>query len=203
MVYDFDKFKFSLFRCRQTVVWLVFWEASGLADFVLETVFMSYKNSWSATTIFHIWNLKGLITNEGLHMLIPWTLSISEEQKTPKRVEFYVRKPTVLTPRRQNSVKVDNGQRRVMAVKECGSARSQKPEIRLLRGKLHMSTESFSDKLDSVQTIPGTQNAPKSYKSQICTADELKLSIPNLVDQGHFETIVYCKCHKMSKVVIC
>ena len=136
-------------------------------------------------------------------MLIPWTLSISEEQKTPKRVEFYVRKPTVLTPRRQNSVKVDNGQRRVIAVKECGSARSQKHEKKLLERKLHMSTESISHKLDSFDMIHGSQNAPNSYKSKICTADELKLSIPNLVDQGHFETIVYCKCHKMSKVVIC
>ena len=165
---------------------------------------MSYNNIWSATTIFHIWNLKGLVTSEGLHMLIPWTLSISDEEKSPKPVEFYVRKPTVLTPRRQNSVKVDNTQGRVVAVKECGSAKSQNHEMNLFQRKLHVSTESLSDKLDSFETIPGSQNAPKPQKSKICSADELKLSIPNLMlDEGHFETIVYCRCHNMSKIVNC
>ena len=172
---------------------------------------MSYKHTWSANTIFLIWNLKGSVTNEGLHMLIPWTLSISDERKTPKHAEFYARKPTVLTPRRQNSVKVDSCQRRLMGVKECGSSKSQKHEMRLLRGKLGMSTKlswvegnsSTSDKLDSFETIPSGQNAPKPYKSKICTANELKLSIPNLMDQRHFEAIVYCKYHKMSRIVNC
>ena len=137
-------------------------------------------------------------------MLIPWTLSISDEEKSPKPVEFYVRKPTVLTPRRQNSVKIDNGQGRVMAVKECGSAKSPELEMNLLQRTLHMSTESISDKLDSFETIPGNQNGPKPHKSKICTADELKLSIPNLMlDEGHFETIIYCRSHNMPKVVNC
>ena len=98
-------------------------------------------------------------------MLIPWTLSISDEEKSPKPVEFYVRKPTVLTPRRQNAVKVANSQDRVVAVKECGLAKNQNHEMNLLQKKLHMSTESLSDKLDSFETIPRSQNAPKPIRA--------------------------------------
>ena len=170
---------------------------------------MSYKEDWSATTIFHIWNLKGLITNEGLHMLIPWTLSIPpDEEKAPKRAtEFYVRKPTILTPRRPNSVRVDNGEdeREVVTVRECGKGKSQnQDEMKLLQRKLHMwieSRTSISDKLDSFEFIPASQNAPEPKR--ICASNELKLSIPNLVDQGHFETMIYCRRHKMSSVVSC
>ena len=176
---------------------------------------MTYKHTLPATTIFYIWNLKGLITNEGLHMLIPWALNISDEQTTSKQVEFYVRKPTVLTPRRQYLAKDSNSQKRKIAVRECKTEQnadtSQNHDMKLLQVKSFISSRlsliegniSTSDKLDVFHTIPGGQNNSRSSKRNICTTNELKLSIPNLMEQGHFETIVYCKCHKMSKVVSC
>ena len=205
--------KHSLFCCRQTVFWLLFWEVSGLADFVLETIFMTYKHALPATTIFHIWNLKGLITNEGLHMLIPWTLNISDEQTTSKQVEFYVRKPTVLIPRSQYSIKDSSSQKRKIVVKECKTEESadtsQSHDMKLLQGKYCISgglsliegNLSTPEKLDVFDTIRGGQNNSNISTRNICNKNELKLSIPNLLEQGHFDTIVYCRCHKKSKVV--
>ena len=218
MIYYLDflsHFKLSLFCCRQTVFWLFIWEVSGLADFVLETIAMAYKHTLPATTIFYIWNLKGLITNEGLHMLIPWALNKSDGQTTSKQVEFYVRKPTVLTPRRQYLAKDSNSQKRKIAVRECKTEQnadtSQNHDMKLFQGKSSISSGlslvegnlSNPYKWVVFDTIHGGQDNSEISRRNICTANELKLSIPNLMEQGHFETIVYCKCHKMSKVVSC
>ena len=218
MIYYLDflsHFKLSLFCCRQTVFWLFIWEVSGLADFVLETIAMAYKHTLPATTIFYIWNLKGLITNEGLHMLIPWALNKSDGQTTSKQVEFYVRKPTALTPRRQYFAKDSNSQKRKIAVRECKTKEnadtSQNHDVILLKGKfcilrglsLNKGNLSTPDKLDVLDIIHGGQNNSRASKRNIYTTKELKLSIPNLMEQGHFKTILYCKCHKMSRVVSC
>ena len=174
---------------------------------------MTYKDALPANTIFNIWNLKGLITNEGLHMLIPWTLSISDVKTSLKRVEFYVRKPTVLTPRGQNSVKVSNSLRRTIAVKECKTEENvdarQEHDPKLFQGKSSLSSEprrfkgdiSTPHKLEVFDRVSGGENYSTISRSKIFTANELKLSIPNLIEQRHFETTVYCRCHKMSKVI--
>ena len=61
-------------------------------------------------------------------MLIPLTLSISDEQSTPKQVEFYVRKPTALTPRRQDFVKFCDVLKRKIVVREIWKSEEQNPE---------------------------------------------------------------------------
>ena len=144
-------------------------------------------------------------------MLIPLTLTISDEQKTPKQVEFYVQKPTVLTPRRQNSVKFCDVQKRKIVVREIWKSEEKNPD--LLEGKpglpIHLgwfkgnfSKPNNFNVFDN--TIPGDQDGSKVSEKNICTANELKLSIPNLTEQhGHFQTIIYCRCHKMSRVVSC
>ena len=140
-------------------------------------------------------------------MLIPLTLSISDEQKTPKQVEFYVRKPTVLTPRRQNFVKFCDVQKRVVRewnTEENPTLLEGKPGLPIHLGwfKGNFSKPNNFDVFDNC--TPGDQDGSKVSEKNICTANELKLSIPNLMEQhGHFQTIIYCRCHKMSRVVSC
>ena len=146
-------------------------------------------------------------------MLIPWTLNILDEQTTSKQAEFYLRKPTVLMPRRQYSLKDSSSQKRKIVVKECKTEKnadtSQNHDIQFLQGKSCISSGlsliegniSTPDRLDVFDTIRGGQNNSNISTRNICNKNELKLSIPNLLEQGHFDTIVYCRCHKKSKVV--
>ena len=117
-------------------------------------------------------------------MLIPWTLSVPAEEKTPQRAtEFYVRKATVLTPRREKSLRVDTVPRRAVAVRESGSRGKDPDEVKLLPRKLQVSTglswtdgddfTPISDEWVSFERkIPANQNAQKYHKSK----NELKLS---------------------------
>ena len=186
---------------------MFFWEASGLLDFVLETVFMKYREIWSVTTIFHIWNLKGLITNEGFHMLIPLALSIpEEEQSCQDKTEFYVHKPTVLTPRRKKYVVSEKCPGRVIKVKESSnrategkSPNSDQRTVNDIPSVFSTRENDISAKFDTPEGIKKVSGVSKQIEGFV---SDLNLSIPNRSEQKHLKTLVYCRCHNRSRVVI-
>ena len=186
---------------------MFFWEASGLLDFVLETMFMKYREIWSVTTIFHIWNLKGLITNEGFHMMIPLALSIPEEEKSGQiKTEFYVHKPTVLTPRRKKYVISEKYPGRVIKVKESSnggtegkSPYSDQRTVNDIPSVLSLRENDISDKLDTSEGIKNGSGVSKQIEGFV---SDLNLSIPNRSEQKHLKTLVFCRCQNMSRVVI-
>ena len=53
-----------------------------MSDICLQVLFISHKEEWGSETIFWIWNIKGFVANEGLHIFIPFILSVPKTQET-------------------------------------------------------------------------------------------------------------------------
>ena len=140
-------------------------------------------------------------------MLIPLALSIPEEEHSCQdKTEFYVHKPTVLTPRRKKYVISDKCPRRVIKVKEScyGDAEGKSPNpdqitVNEVPSVLNLRENDISDKFDTSEGIKNDSGVSQPIEGFV---SDLNLSIPNRSEQKHLKTFVYCRCHNMSRVVL-
>ena len=143
-------------------------------------------------------------------MLIPLALSIpEEEQSCQDKAEFYVHKPTVLTPRRKKYVISEKCSRRVIKVEsrvessngdtEGKSPNSDQRTVNDIPSVLSLRENHISDKLDTSEGIKNDSGVSKQIEGFV---SDLNLSIPNRSEQKHLKTFVYCRCHNRSRVVI-
>ena len=96
------RYRRNVLTLKQTMAWVVLWCLSGIADICLQALFVIYQEQWSSETLFWIWNTKGFVNFEGLHILIPFTLSVPPDggSENSSSTGFYVHKPSILVPRR-------------------------------------------------------------------------------------------------------
>ena len=140
-------------------------------------------------------------------MLIPLALSIpEEEQSCQDKTEFYVHKPTVLTPRRKKYVISDKCPRRVIKVKESSNrvieGKSPNSDQRTVNDIPSVLSTRENDISNKFGTSEGIRNDPRVSKQIEGFVSDLNLSIPNRSEQKHLKTFVYCRCHNRSRVVI-
>ena len=159
----------------------ILWWCSGIADICLQEIFIRYREQWSSETLFWIWNVKGFAVNEGLHILIPFALSVPTDarSKNSSSIGFYVHKPSVLVPRRpmrHNS--------KLVFVQEYAGEPSQ---------------------LSKVKICPKRSNRDNVLPKQIplieTQQEEIIMSIPNLQNVNTFPSILYCKAHQSYRIV--
>ena len=139
-------------------------------------------------------------------MLIPLALSIPEEEKSGQiKTEFYVHKPTVLTPRRKKYVISEKCPVGVIKVKESrnGDSEGKSPNsdsrsVNDIPSVLNLSENDISDKFNTSEGIKKDSGVSKQIEGFV---SDLNLSIPNRSEQKHLKTFVYCRCHNMSRVV--
>ena len=142
-------------------------------------------------------------------MLIPLALSIPEEEQSCQdiKTEFYVHKPTVLTPRRKKYVISDKYLGRVIKVKESASngdteGKSPNSDQRTaadIPSVLSLRENDISDKFGTSEGIKNDSGVSKQIEGFV---SDLNLSIPNRSEERHLKTFVYCRCHNRSRVVI-
>ena len=182
------RYRRNVLSLKQTMYWTLLWCLSGVVDICLESLFIHYKDEWSRETLFLIWNTKGFLCNEGLHMIIPLALSVPEDQTSGNLDNtFYVRKPIVLIPRRplgQNIFEPSEPSfvRHFMYIKTTSPEKS--------KGRLAREIEIKTDK-----TKPSKKESSlfESYKV------DFALSIPILSSKTEPQTTSYCKVHESEK----
>ena len=166
-----------------------FTNISGIADICLQEVFIRYKEQWSSEALFWIWNTKGFAANEGLHILIPFALSVptAGSRNSSSIGKFYVHKPDILVPRRPA-----RQPSKIIFVQEyVKGPDSLKTKNR--KGNLELEKELGLRESNGKKMLP---------KKEIETRrEEIILSIPNLCDQENvFPSILYCKVHQSCRV---
>ena len=172
-------------KIYQTMAWVLLWCLSGILDVCLEALFVCYKEEWSHESLFWIWNLKGFAANEGVHIIIPFALSVPVEERSEvsSRAEFYVRKSTFLEPRRPSSQTLSR-QPISIFVKPC-----------------FRKTISQLKKEGDRKDIENVHRCGKVTPLIEIMREEITLSIPNLPQETIFPSIVYCKSHQSYRVV--
>ena len=167
------------------MAWVLLWCLSGILDVCLEALFVCYKEEWSHESLFWIWNLKGFAANEGVHIIIPFALSVPVEERSEvsSRAEFYVRKSTFLEPRRPSSQTLSR-QPISIFVKPCFR-------------KTISQLKKEGDRID----IENVHRCGKVTPLIETMREEITLSIPNLPQETIFPSIVYCKSHQSYRVV--
>ena len=95
-------YKRNVISLQTTIHWLMFWTLAVLVEYVLCTLLTVHGEYFSPQTAFWIWNVKDFLLNEGLHFVLPALLEVPErlDRKKMGRNTFYVRKPGILEPRR-------------------------------------------------------------------------------------------------------
>ena len=98
-------YKRNVISLKTTIVWLIIWDVSALIDCGFQALLSMEPSSqvWSREVVFWIWNIKGFLFNEGLHLTLPSFLEIPtgfDRQKVKKA--FYARHPGSLEPRRES-----------------------------------------------------------------------------------------------------
>ena len=95
-------YKRNVISLQTTIHWLMFWTLAVLVEYVLCTLLTEHGDIFSPQTAFWIWNVKCFLLNEGLHFVLPALLELPErlDRKKMGRNTFYVRKPGILEPRR-------------------------------------------------------------------------------------------------------
>lgn len=87
---------------RQTLLWLFGWCSSGITDVIMLAFIIQQRKDLSPKTAFWMWNIKGTFTDV-VNLIVP-SLILEITDQEPDRpdtvTDFYVRKPTVLEPRR-------------------------------------------------------------------------------------------------------
>ena len=140
-------------------------------------------------------------------MMIPLALSIPEEEHSCQdKTEFYVHKPTVLTPRRKKYVISEKYPGRVIKVKESSNGdtegtnpNSDQRTAKNIPSALSLRENDISDKFGTFEGIKNGSGVSKQIEGFV---SDLNLSIPNRSEQKHLKTFVYCRCHNMSRVVL-
>ena len=183
------RYRRNVLSLKQTTAWVMLWCLSGVADICLETVFIRYKEDWSRDTLFWIWNIKGFLANEFLHLLIPLTLSIPSDQGSENltNVEFYVHKPSVLIPRRPNDQNICEP-RKPSVVQQFMYIKGIVPSKKEEKVKVDIGIQAEAKR----ENIPA-KNDLVWFESNNAG---IILSIPNLRPQKEILSILYCKVHQ-------
>ena len=181
------------------MAWVLLWCLSGILDVCLEALFVCYKEEWSHESLFWIWNLKGFAANEGVHIIIPFALSVPVEERSEvsSRAEFYVRKSTFLEPRRPSSQTLSR-QPISIFVKPCfGKTISQ---LKKEGDRIDMPEDTCfrSPRPSPIENIHRCGKISPMIETR---REEITLSIPNLPQENIFPSIVYCKSHQSYRVV--
>ena len=180
------RYRRNVLTLKQTVAWVLLWCLSGIVDISLQAVFIFYKEEWTSETIFWIWNIKGAASNEVFHILIPFALSVPTDEGSEDSSDFYVRKPSVLIPRRPCKEVLWNPCKRISVQQYVGT-----PAPLLKKKEEHSEIcpkETYKDNVLPRKLIE-TQN------------EEMILSIPNLSQKRAFPCILYCKVHQSQRIV--
>ena len=186
------RYRRNVLSLKQTTAWVMLWCLSGVADICLETVFIRYKEEWSRDTLFWIWNIKGFLANEFLHLLIPLTLSIPSDQGSENltNVEFYVHKPSVLIPRRPNDQNICEP-RKPSVVQQFMYIKGIVPSKKEEKVKVDIGMQAEAKR----ENFPA-KNDLVWFESNNA---EIILSIPNLRPQKEILSILYCKVHQSKR----
>ena len=183
------RFRRNVLTLKQTVVLLLVFCLSDIADVFLQTLFSWYQEQWSRETLFWIWNTRGFVTIEGLNILIPFALSVPSEgdSQNSSSTDFYVRKPALLEPRRPMEHQASLKSPKLIQVQEYAgepSSLNQKDNCEL--PSLHENTNKLP---------------PKEIPLIGMEKEEIVMSIPNLRQEQRFPSILYCKVHQLYEVV--
>ena len=97
-------YKRNVISLKTTIVWLIIWDVSALIDCGFQALLsMEPSQVWSREVVFWIWNIKGFLFNEGLHLTLPSFLEIPNGfDKQKVKNAFYARHPGSLEPRRES-----------------------------------------------------------------------------------------------------
>ena len=96
-------YKRNVIDIKTTSIWFIYLCMSSLVDVGLDIVFTYFEDILSPATIFWIWNIKGIFSNDFLNLLLPLTLTTKDivpYGNSNRRQQFYTRKPVILEPRR-------------------------------------------------------------------------------------------------------
>ena len=151
-------------------------------EFVKSAVFIFYKEELSSKTIFWIWNLKGAASNEVVHILIPFALSVPTDGGSENSADFYVRKPSVLVPMRPC---------KEVLWKPCKRILVQPAPL-----KEGENSERCPKELDKDNELTKKETPLIEAENE-----EISLSIPNLRQKSEFPCILYCKVHHSCRIV--
>ena len=158
-------------------------------------MFIRYKDQWSSETLFWIWNTKGFVGNEGLHILIPFALSVptdGDSANSPSSGDFYVHKPSDLVPRRPSGQQALWKPFNLISVQQY----VKQPDS-LNKNNMKESLEQEKEIL-----LKESNTSKKRRPKKETQREEMVLSIPNLSAQENaFPSILYCKVHQSCRVV--
>ena len=188
------RYRRNVLTLKQTTALLLLFCLRGIVDICLQALFVHYKEQWSSETLFWMWNTKGFLTIEGLHILIPFALTVPTEggSQNSSSIEFYVRKPSVLVPRRPMGEAFWKPSK-LISVKEYAGGPS----------RLNSSDKKNKkkDKFE-LQKEVCTNELPKKETPLIeAEKEEIILSVPNLREEHEFPSILYCKVHQSCRIV--
>ena len=182
----------NVLSLKQTMAWVLLWCGSGIVDICLQAVFIFFKEQWTSETIFWIWNIKGAASNEVLHILIPFALSVPIAEEKCSAVGFYVQKPSVLLPRRPCQKLLSKPSKKILVQQyvEQPNTLEKKAENSDPLTEICLK-ESHEDNVLPRKELPliDTQN------------EEIILSIPNLRQRSALPCMLYCKVHQSCRIV--
>jgi hypothetical protein len=89
----------NVISLKQTMALVLGLCLSSLIDIFLQALFTEYREALSSQTMFWIWNIKGILSNEALLLVLPLALKMPPRTGNVKNMPFYVREPE-LVPKR-------------------------------------------------------------------------------------------------------
>ena len=181
-----------------------------MSDICLQVLFISHKEEWGSETIFWIWNIKGFVANEGLHIFIPFILSVPNDSENRSSIDFYVHKPSVLVPRNRCNQALEHPaispQETTTIIRSklgCSSSRSplKSKRIYVEEAVTVEKEENFELHTEMPCLCVDTELPRKEIPTNNPPSENIILSIPNLPQGNTFSSIFYCRVHKSYKMV--
>ena len=100
-MYCIGAYKRNVITWKVTALWYFHWFIVTNVDIAFKSFLLKNPTSVSSKNLFWIWNAYEFILVEGLHSILPLALQIPPERRDSKKnVNFYVRKPKSIEPRR-------------------------------------------------------------------------------------------------------
>ena len=170
----------------------------------LQVLFISHKEEWGSETIFWIWNIKGFVANEGLHIFIPFILSVPNDSENSSSIDFYVHKPSVLVPRTPSNQALQETTTTTRSKLGCSSSRRSPLKSKRIYVKETVTVEqeeNFELHTEMPCLCVDTELPRKEIPTNNPPSENIILSIPNLPQGTTFSSIFYCRVHKSYKMV--
>ena len=170
----------------------------------LQVLFISHKEEWGSETIFWIWNIKGFVANEGLHIFIPFILSVPNDSENRSSIDFYVHKPSVLVPRTPSNAALQETTTTTRSKLGCSIIRRsplKSNRIYVEEAVTVEREENFELHTEMPCLCVDTELPRKEIPTNNPPNENIILSIPNLPQRNTFSSIFYCRVHKSYKMV--